>query len=118
MSLLGSYANALMRIGRGMTIGQMSPGMMAAASPLRRDHRSTVLASTCTVSGLDGDGLADIAVLRRSRAWLGRWLGPMISRLVAQLAADAPRALKTIRAATSRPARMAGWSQWTWMRRS
>ena len=49
---------------------------------------------------LGGDCLADIAVLRAEPALFGPVASdPVVSRLVARLAGDAPRALKAIRAA-------------------
>jgi hypothetical protein len=81
---------------------------------------------------LGGDCLADVAVLRCEPELFGPVASdPVVSRLVARLAADAPRALKAIHAARAgararvwnwlgRPHRagMVACSPWTSMRRS
>jgi DDE family transposase len=59
---------------------------------------------------LGGDCLADVAVLRAQPQLLGPVASdPVVSRLVARLATDAPRALKAIRAARS-AARERAWA--------
>ena len=91
-----------------------------------------IIADLAVTLALGGDCLADIALLRAEPGLFGPVASdPVVSRLVAQLAADAPRALKAIRAARAaarqrawelagqpRRARTAGWSPWTWTRRS
>ena len=58
---------------------------------------------------LGGDCLADIAVLRAEPELFGPVASdPVVSRLVSRLAADAPRALKAIRAARA-AARQRAW---------
>jgi len=91
-----------------------------------------IVADLAAALALGGDCLADIAVLREQPGLAGPVASdPVVSRLVAALAADLPRSVKAIRAARAaagsergrwreapRPALMAGWSRWTWTRRS
>jgi hypothetical protein len=87
-----------------------------------------VVADLAATLALGWDCLADIAVLREQPHLAGPVASdPVVSRLVAALAADLPRALKVIRSAraTARervwtlagqdaPGGDAGWSRWTW----
>ena len=59
-----------------------------------------IVADLAAAVALGGDCLADIAVLREQPGLAGPVASdPVVSRLVSTLAADAPRALKAIRAA-------------------
>ena len=67
-----------------------------------------IITDLAVAVALGGDCLADIAVLRAQPELFGPVASdPVVSRLVARLAADAPRALKAIRAARA-AARRAG----------
>ena len=60
--------------------------------------RGKVVADLAAAVALGGDCLADIAVLREQPGLAGPVASdPVVSRLVSQLAADLPRALKAIR---------------------
>ena len=69
--------------------------------PARAIHDpGKIIADLAVALALGGDCLADVAVLREQPALFGPVASdPVISRLVSQLAADAPRALAAIRAA-------------------
>jgi hypothetical protein len=59
-----------------------------------------ILTDLAVALALGGDSLADVALLRAEPGLFGPVASdPVVSRLVARLAADAPRALKAIRAA-------------------
>lgn len=69
-----------------------------------------IIADLAVALALGGDCLADVAVLREQPALFGPVASdPVISRLVSQLAADAPRALTAIRAARA-AAREQAWN--------
>jgi len=69
-----------------------------------------IIADLAASVALGGDCLADIAVLREQPGLAGPVASdPVISRLVTALAADAPRALKAIRAARA-AARERAWA--------
>jgi Transposase DDE domain group 1 len=69
-----------------------------------------VVADLAAAVALGGDCLADIAVLREQPALAGPVASdPVVSRLVAALAADLPRALKAVRAARA-AARERAWA--------
>jgi hypothetical protein len=69
-----------------------------------------IIADLAAALALGGDCLADIAVLRDQPELAGPVASdPVVSRLVASLAADGPRALKAIRAARS-AARERAWA--------
>jgi hypothetical protein len=69
-----------------------------------------IIADLAAAVALGGDCLADIAVLREQPGLAGPVASdPVVSRLVSNLAADAPRALKAIRAARA-AARERAWS--------
>jgi len=68
-----------------------------------------IIADLAVTLALGGDCLADIAMLRAEPALFGPVASdPVVSRLVAKLAKDAPRALKAIRAARA-SARQKAW---------
>ena len=68
-----------------------------------------MIADLAVTLALGGDCLADIAMLRAEPALFGPVASdPVVSRLVAKLAKDAPRALKAIRAARA-AARQRAW---------
>jgi hypothetical protein len=68
-----------------------------------------IVADLAVALALGGDCLADVAVLRAEPELFGPVASdPVISRLVSQLAGDAPRALKAIRAARA-TARERAW---------
>jgi hypothetical protein len=84
-----------------------------------------IVADLAAAVALGGDCLADIAVLREQSDLAGPVASdPVVSRLVAVLAGDLPRALKAIRSAhaaareraraIARPAAAASWSPSTW----
>ena len=63
-----------------------------------------IIADLAASAALGGDCLADIAVLREQPGLAGPVASdPVVSRLVTALAADAPRALKAIRATRTPP---------------
>ena len=69
-----------------------------------------ILTDLVTTLALGGDCLADIAVLRAQSGLAGPVASdPVVSRLVTALAADAPRALRAIRAART-AARERAWA--------
>jgi Transposase DDE domain group 1 len=69
-----------------------------------------IVADLAVALALGGDCLADIAMLRAQPEVSGPATSdPVVSRLIALLAADAPRALKAIRAARA-AARERAWS--------
>jgi hypothetical protein len=69
-----------------------------------------IVADLAAALALGGDCLADIAVLREQPDLAGPVASdPVVSRLIAQLAADGPRALAAIRSARTAP-----WSRSTW----
>ena len=114
-------------LGRGL-----SDGLERWRAPRAVHDPGKVIADLAAAVALGGDCLADIAVLREQPDWPGRsrrtrW-SPGWS---ADLAADAPRALKAIRAARAAarerawalagdaaPGADGGWSPSTWTPRS
>jgi hypothetical protein len=78
--------------------------------PARAIHDpGKIIADLAVALALGGDCLADVAVLREQPALFGPVASdPVISRLVSQLAREAPRALRAIRAARS-AAREQAW---------
>ena len=88
---------------------QLSAGLQRWQAP-RAVHPGKIFADLAAAVALGGDCLADIAVLRAQPGLCGPVASdPVVSRLVAQLAADAPRALKAIRAARA-AARERAWA--------
>jgi hypothetical protein len=114
-------------LGRGL-----SQGLARWRAPRAVHDPGKVIADLAAAVALGGDCLADIAVLREQPQLAGPVASdPVVSRLVAALAADLPRALKAIRGARAaareqawalagprRPAVTAGWSPSTWTRPS
>jgi Transposase DDE domain group 1 len=91
-------------LGRGLeeALERWRPGR-AVHSP------GKIVADLAVAVALGGDCLADVAMLRAQPELFGPVASdPVVSRLVARLAADAPRALKAIRAARA-AARQRAW---------
>jgi hypothetical protein len=89
-------------------------GVMAALDRWRAPRAvhdpGKIVADLVVARALGGDCLADIAVLRAQPELAGPVAsGPVVSRLVSALAADAPRALKAIRTARA-AARERAWA--------
>ena len=89
-------------------------GLSAALEPWRAPRAvhdpGKIIADLAVALALGGDCLADIAVLRAQPELAGPVASdPVVSRLVSALAADAPRALKAIRAARA-AARERAWA--------
>jgi hypothetical protein len=76
----------------------VAPGLARWRAPRPVHDPGKIIANLAVTLALGGDCLADIAVLR---AWPVRrgGLRPVVSRLIAKLAADAPRSVRAIRAA-------------------
>ena len=114
-------------LGRGL-----SEGLARWRAPRAVHDPGKIIADLAAAVALGGDCLADIAVLREQPGLAGPVASdPVVSRLVAALAADGPQALKAIRAARAaareqawalagrtRPAMTGAWSRSTWTRRS
>jgi hypothetical protein len=92
-------------LGRGL-----SQGLSRWRAPRAVHDPGKVVADLAAAVALGGDCLADIAVLREQPELAGPVASdPVVSRLVAALAADGPRALKAIRAARA-AARERAWA--------
>jgi hypothetical protein len=79
------------------------------AAPRAVHSPGKIVADLAVALALGGDCLADVTMLRSQPALVGPVASdPVVSRLVACLAADAPRALKAIRAARA-AARARAW---------
>jgi hypothetical protein len=92
-------------LGRGL-----SQGLTRWQAPRAVHDPGKVVADLAAAVALGGDCLADIAVLREQPELAGPVASdPVVSRLVAALAADGPRALKAIRAARA-AARERAWA--------
>jgi hypothetical protein len=92
-------------LGRGL-----SQGLARWRAPRAIHDPGKVIADLAAAVALGGDCLADIALLREQPQLAGPVASdPVVSRLVSQLAADLPRALKAIRAARA-TARERAWS--------
>ena len=88
----------------------LSQGLSRWRAPRAVHDPGKVIADLAAAVALGGDCLADIAVLREQPGLAGPVASdPVVSRLVSQLAADLPRALKAIRAARA-AARERAWS--------
>jgi hypothetical protein len=88
----------------------LSGGLARWRAPRAVHDPGKIIADLVMVLALGGDCLADIAVLRAQPDLAGPVASdPVVSRLVAALAADAPRALKAIRAARA-AARERAWT--------
>jgi hypothetical protein len=89
---------------------QLSAGLQRWHAPRAVHDPGKIIADLAAAMALGGDCLADIAVLRAQPGLCGPVASdPVVSRLIAQLAADAPRALKAIRAARA-AARERAWA--------
>ena len=91
-------------LGRGL-----SAGLARWRAPRAVHDPGKIVADLAVTVALGGDCLADIALLRAEPGLFGPVASdPVVSRLVARLAVDAPRALKAIRAARA-AARKRAW---------
>jgi hypothetical protein len=92
-------------------LGQgLSAGLARWRAPRAVHDPGKIIADLAVALGLGGDCLADVAVLRAQPGLCGPVASdPVISRLVSALAADAPRALRAIRAARA-VARERAWA--------
>jgi Transposase DDE domain group 1 len=91
-------------LGRGL-----SAGLERWRAPRAVHDPGKIVADLAVTVALGGDCLADIALLRAEPGLFGPVASdPVVSRLVARLAVDAPRALKAIRAARA-AARKRAW---------
>ena len=89
---------------------QLSAGLQRWQAPRAVHHPGKIITDLAVAVALGGDCLADIAVLRAQPDLAGPVASdPVVSRLITQLAADAPRALKAIRAARA-AARAQAWA--------
>ncbi len=87
----------------------LSAGLARWRAPRAVHDPGKIVADLAVAVALGGDSLADVAVLRAQPELSGPVASdPVVSRLVAALAADAPRALKAIRAARA-AARQRAW---------
>jgi DDE family transposase len=92
-------------LGRGL-----SEGLARWRAPRAVHDPGKIVADLAAALALGGDCLADIAVLREQPGLAGPVASdPVVSRLVAALAGDLPRALKAIRAARA-SARERAWA--------
>jgi hypothetical protein len=88
----------------------LSQGLSRWRAPRAVHDPGKVIADLAAAVALGGDCLADIAVLREQPGLAGPVASdPVVSRLVSQLAADLPRALKAIRSARA-AARERAWA--------
>ena len=89
----------------------LSAGLARWRAPRAVHDPGKIVADLAVTLALGGDCLADIAMLRAEPGLFGPVASdPVVSRLVSGLAADAPRALKAIRAARA-AARGRAWAQ-------
>jgi hypothetical protein len=96
---------AVTGLGRGR-----SDGLARWRAPRAVHDPGKVIADLAAAVALGGDCLADIAVLREQPELAGPVASdPVVSRLVAALAADGPQALKALRAARA-AAREQAWA--------
>jgi hypothetical protein len=88
----------------------LSAGLEQWRAPRAVHDPGKIVTDLAAALALGGDCLADIAVLREQPGLAGPVASdPVVSRLVAALAADAPRSLKAIRAARA-AARERAWA--------
>jgi hypothetical protein len=88
----------------------LSAGLARWRAPRAVHDPGKIIADLAVTLALGGDCLADIAMLRAEPGLFGPVASdPVVSRLVSRLAADAPRALKAIRAARA-AARERAWA--------
>jgi Transposase DDE domain group 1 len=100
-------AEALRVTGLGQAL---SAGLARWRAPRAVHDPGKIIADLAVALGLGGDCLADVAVLRAQPELCGPVASdPVISRLVAALAADGPQALRAIRAARA-AARERAWA--------
>jgi hypothetical protein len=93
----------------GLDLG-LSAGLARWRAPRAVLDPGKIIADLAVTLALGGDCLADIAMLRAEPALFGPVASdPVVSRLITRLAADAPRALKAVRAARA-AARERAWS--------
>jgi hypothetical protein len=93
-------------VGRGL-----SQGLARWRAPRAVHDPGKIVADLAAAVALGGDCLAGVAVLREQPELAGPVASdPVVSRLVRDLAADGPRALKAIRAARERAWALAGQS--------
>ncbi len=104
-ALLLTQALRVTGLDRGLSAG------LGRWRPARAVHDpGKIIADLAVTLALEGDCLADIAMLRAEPALFGPVASdPVVSRLVSGLAGDAPRALKAIRAARA-AARERAWA--------
>jgi Transposase DDE domain group 1 len=89
---------------------RLPAGLARWRAPRAVHDPGKIIADLAVTLALGGDCLADIAMLRAEPALFGPVASdPVVSRLVSHLAADAPRALKAIRAARA-AARERAWA--------
>jgi hypothetical protein len=130
-----SQAGGLL-LARALRVTGLDHGLDAALERWRAPRAvlglGKIITDLAVAVALGGDCLADVAMLRSQPELFGPVASdPVVSRLVARLAADAPRALKAIRAARAaarggpgnwlvrrRQARAAAWSRSIVTRRS
>jgi hypothetical protein len=88
----------------------LSAGLARWRQPRAVHDPGKIIADLAVTLALGGDCLADVAMLRAEPALFGPVASdPVVSRLVSRLAADAPQALKAIRAARA-TARARAWA--------
>jgi Transposase DDE domain group 1 len=97
-----------------MRVTGLGRGLSAVLEPWRAPRAvhdpGKIVADPAAAVALGGDCLADIAVLREQPELAGPVASdPVVSRLVSQLAADLPRALKAVRSARG-AARERAWA--------
>jgi hypothetical protein len=89
---------------------ELSESLARWRAPRAVHDPGKIVADLAAAVAMDGDCLADIAVLREQPQLAGPVASdPVVSRLVSTLAADLPRALKAIRAARA-SARERAWA--------
>jgi len=107
----GAGGLLLVQTARLAGLGQGLSAGLARWRPDRAVHDPGKIVTDLVVAlALGGDCLADVAVLRAQPELFGPVASdPVVSRLIARLAADAPRSLKAIRAARA-AARERAWA--------
>jgi len=106
-----SHAGAVLLLRTAEKTG-LTTALSSALEPWRKPTTShdpgKIIADLTMALALGGDCLADIALLREEPAVFGRVASdPTVSRLIAALAADAPKALAAINSARSAARRIA-----------
>ena len=107
----GAGGLLLVQAARSTGLGQGLSAALARWRPDRAVHDPGKIVTDLVVAlALGGDCLADVAVLRAQPELFGPVASdPVVSRLIARLAADPPRSLKAIRAARA-AARERAWA--------